>query len=91
MYRRTFLKAGVAGFGSILLMPSCISESRSSWLFFTEAEAACVIALAEQIIPAVSSCGQDVMTMNTTYKNSESPNNIHFMSCTDCHDPIPEA
>jgi len=52
MYRRTFLKAGVAGFGSLLLMPSCLNGSRSSWLFFTEAEAACVIALAEQIIPA---------------------------------------
>jgi gluconate 2-dehydrogenase gamma chain len=49
--RRTFLKAGVAGFGSILLMPSCVTRSNSSWLFFTNNEAGCVIALAEQIIP----------------------------------------
>jgi len=49
--RRTFLKTGVAGFGSILLMPSCFRQE-SSWLFFTEAEAACVLALCEQIIPA---------------------------------------
>ena len=40
--------------------------------------------------PAVSSCGLDVMTMNTTYRNRESPNNIHSMFCLDCHDPIPE-
>jgi len=49
--RRIFLKTGMAGFGSILLMPSCFHQG-SSWLFFTEAEAACVIALSEQIIPA---------------------------------------
>lgn len=49
--RRTFLKTGVAGFGSILLIPSCFRQE-SSWLFFTEAEALCVIALCEQIIPA---------------------------------------
>jgi len=49
--RRTFLKAGVAGFGSIMLMPSCVTRISSSWQFFTEEEAACVIALAEQIIP----------------------------------------
>ena len=39
--------------------------------------------------PAVTSCGLDVMTMNTTYFNRASPNNIHSMACTDCHDPIP--
>ena len=39
--------------------------------------------------PAVTSCGLDVMTMNTTYFDRASPNNIHSMSCTDCHDPIP--
>ena len=49
--RRTFLKTGVAGFGSILLMPSCVTRTVSSWQFFTEEEAACVIALCEQIIP----------------------------------------
>jgi hypothetical protein len=39
--------------------------------------------------PAVTSCGVDVMTMNTTYFNSKSPNNIHSMECTDCHNPVP--
>jgi gluconate 2-dehydrogenase gamma chain len=48
--RRSFLKKGMAGFGSILLMPSCLQKS-SSWLFFTEEEARCVLALCEQIIP----------------------------------------
>jgi len=49
--RRVFLKTGMAGFGSILLMPSCFRQS-STWLFFTEAEAKCIIALCEQIVPA---------------------------------------
>src|SRR5210317_565658 len=48
--RRAFLRTGMAGFGSILLMPSCFRQDRS-WLFFTEAEASCVIALCDQIIP----------------------------------------
>jgi hypothetical protein len=39
--------------------------------------------------PAVTSCNQDVMVMNTSYKSRSSPNNIHSMKCTDCHDPIP--
>ena len=39
--------------------------------------------------PAVTSCGLDVMTMNTTYRDRESPHNIHHMACLDCHDPIP--
>jgi gluconate 2-dehydrogenase gamma chain len=49
--RRSFLKTSVAGFGSILLMPSCFRQ-RSSWLFLTDEEAICVMALCEQIIPA---------------------------------------
>ncbi len=39
--------------------------------------------------PAVTSCGRDVMTMNTTYLKSDSPHDIHSMACLDCHDPIP--
>lgn len=39
--------------------------------------------------PALSNCGQDVMQMNTTYRDRESPNDIHRMTCTNCHDPIP--
>lgn len=48
--RRSFLKKGVAGFGSILLIPSCLQKT-STWHFFSNEEAKCVIALCEQIIP----------------------------------------
>jgi hypothetical protein len=36
--------------------------------------------------PAISNCGLDVTSMNTTFFSPESDNNIHFVSCTDCHD-----
>ena len=49
--RRSFLKTGVAGFGSIMLMPSCLNQGKS-WRFFTDEEALVVIALSEQIVPA---------------------------------------
>ena len=49
--RRTFLKTGAAGFGSIMLMPSCFKQP-GPYKFFTPGEAKCVIALCEQIIPA---------------------------------------
>ena len=42
-----------------------------------------------QCHPALSNCGIDVKTMNTTYVSRESPHDIHFVGCTDCHDPIP--
>lgn len=48
--RRSFLKTGAAGFGSIMLMPSCLHQV-SPYQFFTLEEAKCVIALCEQIIP----------------------------------------
>ncbi len=35
--------------------------------------------------PAISNCNLDVTQMNTTFKFENSPNNIHFVSCTDCH------
>jgi len=35
--------------------------------------------------PAISNCQLDVTQMNTTYKFENSPNNIHFVSCADCH------
>jgi hypothetical protein len=35
--------------------------------------------------PAVSNCGLDVATMNTTYAKKESPHNIHSVACADCH------
>jgi gluconate 2-dehydrogenase gamma chain len=51
MDRRSFLRTGMAGFGSILLMPSCFRQA-NSYRFFTPEEALCLIALCEQIIPA---------------------------------------
>jgi hypothetical protein len=35
--------------------------------------------------PAISNCRLDVTTMNTTFSNPESPYNIHWVGCTDCH------
>jgi hypothetical protein len=41
--------------------------------------------------PPISNCKQDVTRMNTTYADPGSPNNIHWVSCTDCHtNGIPE-
>lgn len=36
--------------------------------------------------PAISNCKLDVTTMNTTYYDKESENNIHYVGCGDCHD-----
>jgi len=36
--------------------------------------------------PAVSNCKMDVTKMNTTYLDPDSPNDIHFVYCSDCHD-----
>lgn len=38
-----------------------------------------------QCHPAISNCNLDVEQMNTTYKDKNSPNNIHFVECGDCH------
>jgi hypothetical protein len=35
--------------------------------------------------PAISNCKLDVEKMNTTFNDKSSKNNIHFVSCTDCH------
>jgi len=35
--------------------------------------------------PAISNCKIDVTKMNTSYADSKSPNNIHFVACTNCH------
>lgn len=35
-----------------------------------------------------ANCKLDVKKMNTTYFNSSSENNIHFVSCADCHSEI---
>lgn len=34
---------------------------------------------------SISNCNLDVMKMNTTFYNPESPHDIHFVSCVDCH------
>jgi hypothetical protein len=36
--------------------------------------------------PQLSNCGLDVTTMETTYADPASPNNVHFVACADCHD-----
>lgn len=35
--------------------------------------------------PAISNCGIDVKTMNTTFISPSSPHDIHRVSCEDCH------
>lgn len=41
-----------------------------------------------QCHPAISNCGQDHMTMNTSFKDPESPNDIHHVKCSDCHEDV---
>ena len=36
--------------------------------------------------PATSNCNLDVHTMDTTFANPNSPNNIHSVGCSDCHE-----
>ncbi len=40
--------------------------------------------------PAISNCKLDVRTMNTSYYDPKSPNDIHFVSCSDCHSDMKE-
>ena len=35
--------------------------------------------------PRLSNCGLDVEKMDTTFKSTKSPHNIHFVKCIDCH------
>jgi nitrate/TMAO reductase-like tetraheme cytochrome c subunit len=35
--------------------------------------------------PAISNCNLDVTMMNTSYRDPESLNNIHWVDCVDCH------
>jgi len=35
--------------------------------------------------PPISNCKLDVTIMNTSYADQGSPNNIHWVTCTDCH------
>jgi gluconate 2-dehydrogenase gamma chain len=50
--RRKFIQSLGLATGSLLLFPGCGGKPTSVWRFLTEAEAATVIAIAEQIIPA---------------------------------------
>jgi hypothetical protein len=43
------------------------------------------IASCKNCHPAISNCKLDVEKMNTSYMDQSSRNNIHFVSCTDCH------
>jgi hypothetical protein len=36
--------------------------------------------------PQLSNCGLAVDTMETTFADPDSPNNIHFVACIDCHE-----
>jgi hypothetical protein len=35
--------------------------------------------------PRLSNCGLDVEKMETSFKSSKSPHDIHFVKCADCH------
>jgi hypothetical protein len=35
--------------------------------------------------PRLSNCGLNVETMDTTFRSTKSPHNIHFVKCADCH------
>ncbi|MCF8225943.1 MAG: gluconate 2-dehydrogenase subunit 3 family protein [Bacteroidales bacterium] len=48
--RREFLKTGILGIGSVMMLPSCM-KNYTPWQFFTEEEAICMAAICEQIIP----------------------------------------
>ena len=50
MKRKKFLKLSAAGLGSLYTLPSC-SVRINPYRFFTLAEAKCIIALSDQIIP----------------------------------------
>jgi gluconate 2-dehydrogenase gamma chain len=50
--RRKFIGMMGVIYGSVLLYPSCSRTAASRYRVFTDAEAACLIALCEQIIPA---------------------------------------
>ena len=51
MDRREFIKNSIIGLGGIMILPSCAGKI-SSYMFFTEDEAKCIIPICEQIIPS---------------------------------------
>jgi gluconate 2-dehydrogenase gamma chain len=54
--RRAFVKVAGAAVGGLILAPAC-TPSPATWRFFTDAEAAVVDAIAEQVIPADQDAG----------------------------------
>ena len=54
--RRSFIRSASLAFGSVLLLPSC-RQQPGGYRFFTAEEAACLIAICEQIIPGDESPG----------------------------------
>jgi len=55
--RRDFIKTISLLYGSVLLYPSCSRQQAASYRVFENDEAACLIALCEQIIPADHDAG----------------------------------
>jgi hypothetical protein len=43
------------------------------------------VASCKNCHPAISNCKLDVEKMNTTFKDKNSKNNVHFVACIDCH------
>ena len=69
--RRNFIKTLSLAYGSVLLAPACTS-SISRYRVFTDAEADCLIALCEQIIPADEDPGAtDAGVINFIDKQTE--------------------
>ncbi|MDR1335605.1 MAG: gluconate 2-dehydrogenase subunit 3 family protein [Tannerella sp.] len=50
--RRRFIKAVGLLYGGLLIAPACTPSAGSRYRAFTDGEAACLIALCEQLIPA---------------------------------------
>lgn len=44
------------------------------------------VSSCDRCHPVISNCGLDHKTMNTSYLDPGSPNDIHQVKCTDCHD-----
>lgn len=55
--RRDFIRTLGLAYGSILVVPSCLSIPEPYYRVFTKPEADCLIALCEQIIPADHDAG----------------------------------
>jgi hypothetical protein len=85
--RREFIKAAGLAYGSVMLLPACSSLPASGYRVFTEAEADCLMALCEQMIPADQDPGATqagvirFIVMNSAHNAKEKP----FRNCLRCH------